>query len=94
MAFLRVQIDSNVHKDYELAKRTTSIGRRPDSDIMIDNTGVSNRHARLNFEQNYYLTDQRSSNGTFINGKKILHAKLSNGDEIHFAGIQAIFIDE
>ncbi|MDX2505959.1 MAG: FHA domain-containing protein [Gammaproteobacteria bacterium] len=83
-----------MHKDYDITKRTTTIGRRSDNDITIDSPDVSNRHARLNFEQNYYLTDQRSSNGTYINGKKILHAKLSDGDEIHFAGIYATFYEQ
>ncbi len=70
---------------------TTTIGRRPDNNIIIDDASVSNRHARLTLENNYFLTDLRSSNGTFINGKKILHAKLSDGDEINFAGIHATF---
>lgn len=91
MGLLRVQIDKNVHKDYSIKKGTTAIGRRSDNDIVLDHPAVSNQHARLNFEDNYFLTDLRSSNGTFINGKKILHAKLSDGDVINFAGIHATF---
>ena len=93
MAFLRLQLESNIHKDYSLTKRTTTIGRRADNDIMIDSPAVSNRHARVNIEQNVYLTDLRSSNGTYLNGKKILHTKLSDGDEINFAGVNATFYE-
>lgn len=94
MAFLRIQIEDNLHKDYELKQGRTSIGRGPDSDIVIENNSVSNNHARLNFDQHYFLTDLRSSNGTFLNGKKILHAKLANGDMINFAGIPATFFEQ
>lgn len=91
MAFLRVQIEDNQHKDYELKEGRSSVGRALDNDIIIEHPSVSNNHARLNFNQNYFLTDLRSSNGTFLNGKKILHAKLANGDMINFAGITATF---
>jgi pSer/pThr/pTyr-binding forkhead associated (FHA) protein len=93
MAFLRVRFNDRESKEYCLKKGVTSIGRRPDNDIMIDSPDISNRHARLNFGQNCYLTDLRSSNGTYINGEKILHSELSDGDKINFAGTPAIFYD-
>lgn len=91
MGLLRIQADNNEHMDYKLEKGTTTIGRRSDNDVVINHPSVSNQHARLNYEENYFLTDLRSSNGTFINGKKVLHAKLSDGDTISFAGVNAIF---
>lgn len=91
MAFLRVQIEDNIHNDYNLEPGRTSIGRHSDNDVIISDASVSNHHARLNFEANYFLTDLRSSNGTFINGKKIFHVKLADGDVINFAGIHATF---
>jgi pSer/pThr/pTyr-binding forkhead associated (FHA) protein len=93
VAFLRVQIESNAHTDYDLKPGRTSIGRRSDNDIVIQDGSVSNHHARLNYETHYFLTDLRSSNGTFINGKKILHGKLVDGDVINFAGIHATFYE-
>ena len=91
MAILRVQIEDNIHNDFELKPGRTSIGRHSDNDVVIKDASVSNHHARLNFEENYFLTDLRSSNGTFINGKKIFHVKLTDGDVINFAGIHATF---
>ncbi|MCW8930399.1 MAG: FHA domain-containing protein [Gammaproteobacteria bacterium] len=93
MAFLRVQIEDNTHSDFNLKPGRTSIGRHSDNDVVINNASVSNHHARLNFEQDYFLTDLRSSNGTFINGKKIFHVKLVDGDVINFAGIHATFFE-
>ncbi|MCU7938795.1 MAG: FHA domain-containing protein [gamma proteobacterium symbiont of Bathyaustriella thionipta] len=92
MAFLRIQIENNQYKDYDLKEGRTSIGRSPDSDIVIENPSVSNEHARLNFDQHhFFLTDLRSSNGTFLNGKKILHVKLADGDMINFASVPVTF---
>ena len=93
VAFLRIQIKDNSHKDYTLKPGRSSIGRGPDNDIVIEHPSVSNNHARLNFEHNYFLTDLRSSNGTFLNGKKILHTKLADGDLINFAGVTATFYE-
>ncbi len=91
MGLLRIQISSHEYKDYKLDKGTTTIGRQENNDIVINDLAVSKQHARINREENYFLTDLRSSNGTFVNGKKILHSKLSEGDIIHFAGVQATF---
>ncbi len=93
MAFLRVEDNNNTHTDFDLISGRTSIGRRSDNDIIIQDASVSNHHARLNFEENYFLTDLRSSNGTYINGKKIFHVKLVDGDVINFAGVHATFYE-
>lgn len=93
MAFLRVENKNNTYIEFELLSARTSIGRCSDNDIIIPDTLISNRHAHLNFENKYFLTDLRSSNGTYINGKKILHAKLLDGDMINFAGIKATFYE-
>lgn len=92
LAFLRIQVTDNLHKDYDLKQGRSSIGRSQDNDIVIENPAVSNNHARFNFDQNnFFLTDLRSSNGTFLNGKKILHVKLTDGDMINFASVPAAF---
>ena len=71
----------------------TTIGRHLNSDIVIASPSVSNKHARFNVEQACFVTDLRSSNGTFLNGKKVLHARLKGGDIINFAGISATFFE-
>lgn len=91
MGLLRIQLNISEHVDYKLEKGTTTIGRHSDNDVVINDPSVSNKHARLNYEENFFLTDLRSSNGTFVNGKKILHTKLADGDAINFAGINATF---
>ncbi len=49
-----------------------SIGRDRENSIVIDNQLVSRYHAELHkIKADYYIRDLHSSNGTFINGKKI-----------------------
>ena len=61
-----------------------TIGRAPGNDILIDNLGVSRRHAVVKVvEGRYLLEDLGSANGTFVNGERIAGAReLQDGDQI------------
>ena len=71
-------------KTIETDKGEITIGRNPGNDIHIDNLGVSKQHAKI-FKQdgNYVIEDLNSTNGTFINNKRIAKAILSDNDEVH-----------
>ena len=67
----------------ELNKDQMTIGRSADSDIVLDNAGVSSHHARIQKEASgYVIADNDSSNGVFVNGNKIDQHKLEYRDEI------------
>jgi predicted component of type VI protein secretion system len=67
----------------ELNKDRLTIGRSADSDIVLDNAGVSSRHAMIQKEGGgYVIVDNGSSNGVFVNGKKIERHTLEYRDEI------------
>ena len=93
MAFLRMQGEKNEYYDITLESNRISIGREGDNDVILNEPTVSKYHARLNFENDYFLTDLRSANGTYINGRKILHNKLTDGDVINFAGFNVTFFE-
>ena len=58
--------------EYELDKESLIIGRRPESDIHIDNLAVSGQHARImTIAGDSFLEDLDSTNGTFVNGKRV-----------------------
>jgi len=61
-----------------------TLGRAPDNHVHIDDTTVSANHARI-FTYFYvsYIEDLNSTNGTFVNGKRITKHVLHPGDVIH-----------
>jgi hypothetical protein len=77
------------------ADRTT-IGRSPDCDIFLDDVTVSRKHAvLLRRDDGYYIEDQGSLNGTFLNRKRIeSSAKLDNGDELQIGKYKLTFLEK
>ena len=68
-----------------------TLGRGVDNDYTTKDLAVSKRHFQIidNGEE-FFIVDQKSSNGTFINGKKIKRAVIKKGDIISIgeAGIR------
>lgn len=59
-------------RPFPLDDRRSLIGRRPDSTVFLESLAVSREHAQVLCEGgNYYVEDVGSSNGTYVNGKKI-----------------------
>ena len=70
-----------------------TIGRLPDNTIVIDNSAVSSRHARIVREgPQFVVEDLESTNGTFVNGDKITKRALRHGDTI-LVGKHKMFFD-
>ncbi len=68
---------------YELGKEEVSIGRADDCTICVNADQVSRRHALIQAVLGrYYIIDNRSTNGTFVNEQKVERAKLLDGDQI------------
>ena len=68
---------------YETENEQISIGRNPKNDIQIDNPAVSSSHAVIKRVMNtYFIEDLGSTNGTFVNEKKIDKYELLDGDEV------------
>jgi len=68
--------------EYNLSENT-SIGRSPSNDIVLKETKVSRQHATINYRDgSYYIMDLKSSNGVYVNGKKVEESLLKDGDEI------------
>ena len=63
--------------------RLTRIGRRPASDIVLDDATVSRRHAIvLERDGQSVIADDRSRNGVFVNGRRVSESRLHHGDEV------------
>ena len=66
-------------------KDTTVIGRSADCDISLAAAHLSRRHAQLQvIDGALFVKDLGSANGTFLNGKQVMEARVKRGDELRF----------
>ena len=83
MAFLQVYFNGELKFTAPLQLTVTRIGRALDNDVVINNRGVSGHHASIVQEGNdFFITDNNSTNGVFLNGRRISQGQLVYGDEI------------
>lgn len=95
---LTITIDAGTlaGRSFELETGFLSIGRGENCSIRFDPLGeriASKQHAFVETRADgYYITDNQSTNGTFLNGQLITSAKLNNGDAVQFGknGVTAI----
>src|SRR5207237_5592145 len=68
---------------HKIEKKSLFLGRDDDCDIRIDDVSASRRHAEIRpgLSSNYVI-DLKSTNGTFVNDKKISVHKLNDGDYV------------
>jgi ABC transport system ATP-binding/permease protein len=65
-----------------LPAKVMRIGRTPDNDLVVEDLGVSRKHAELRKSQSgrYQIVDLGSHNGTFVNGARVRQAELNEDD--------------
>lgn len=71
-------------REIELSRTPFTLGRQADNDLVLLDTRVSRRHARiLKDSEGYLLEDIGSRHGTFLNGERITAPRrLNSGDQI------------
>ena len=76
-------------REIELAVGSTTIGRDQANDVVVRSTGVSRHHATLRWEPPFCrVLDQGSTNGTFVNGKRVEVQGLQSGDTLRTGPIE------
>ncbi|HKG16226.1 MAG TPA: FHA domain-containing protein [Solirubrobacteraceae bacterium] len=72
-----------VGETFRLEGDRLAIGRRPESDIFLDDVTVSRDHAVLvRRGADYWLDDCGSLNGTYVNRQRVESHRLQDGDEL------------
>ncbi|AQT67178.1 Sensor protein ZraS [Anaerohalosphaera lusitana] len=81
---------------FELAdKGTGMLVGRENGHIAMHDVRVSRKHARLRYEDGWYLRDLDSTNGTFVNEKRLRgEIKLEHNDQVRFGSTFLLFEDE
>ena len=70
-------------KVFDLAKDVMTLGRDVNNDLVINDSEVSRNHARLTSQSGGYLMeDLASTNGTFVNGQRLIGPKLLNSGDV------------
>lgn len=83
MAKLIVKLDNDVIDHIEIKQGDMKIGRKPGCEIHLDNLAVSGEHANIfSIGEDSFIQDMNSTNGTFINNKRITKHHLRNGDSV------------
>lgn len=69
-----------------------TVGRQPDRDACLEHPLISRRHAVLMREaEGWSVVDTKSRNGTFVNGRPVIQARLERGDRVQFGPIRFVF---
>ena len=82
-----------VGESFPLDHERMSIGRRPDSEVFLDDVTVSRDHAILvRRGDEVFLDDLGSLNGTYVNRRRIDSQRLEDGDEVQIGKYKLTFL--
>lgn len=91
-ALLLVKRGPNAGSTFLLENEQTTTGRRPESDVFLDDVTVSRSHARIERRgDSFFVQDDGSLNGTYVNGERVEETKLASGDEIQIGMFKLVF---
>lgn len=82
-----------VGESFGLDEERTTIGRRPDAEVFLDDVTVSRDHALIvKRADGFHLDDLGSLNGTYVNRTRIESHKLEDGDELQIGKYKLTFL--
>ena len=80
---LRYILPDGEQKEFELGRKSITIGRGIDANVMIVDKLASRIHCGVSYKDgNYFLRDCDSRNGTFVNDSLIKVCRIKPGDRI------------
>lgn len=92
-ALLKITFPDGNKKEVPLSLKPLEIGRNPEAGIVIQIPEISRRHCSFKLvDDQFFVIDHDSANGTFLNKKKITFSPLHDGDEVTFGNIEDVVI--
>ncbi len=79
-------------RTYPVASGQVVLGRSRECDIRVVDGNVSRRHAELTrVGEDYFVSDLGSTNGTELNGRKVVREQVADGDRITIGSTEIVF---
>lgn len=84
MAFLRANNGSSIGREFDLISDETLLGRHPSCEVVVQDSAVSRRHAKIEaIGEDFFISDLQSRNGTQVNGETVKQRRqLKHADSI------------
>src|SRR5438105_12771096 len=84
MALVTIHSDGIPPRGIQLRELVTTLGRSVDNVLEVPDANMSRRHCVIErrSDGDFILTDCNSSNGTRVNGERVLSHELRDGDRI------------
>lgn len=88
----RASLEQREGSPVSLGPDPVLIGRDPQNDLVLDDRRVSRKHAEVRLRLGRYtLYDLQSTNGTYVNGRRVAERVLDDGDKISIGGLEIVF---
>ena len=88
----RASIEQRDGPPVSLGPDPVLIGRDPQNDVVLDDRRVSRKHAEIRLRLGRYtLYDLQSTNGTYVNGRRVAEKVLEDKDKISIGGLEIVF---
>jgi len=88
-----VLVQGNEQRNIVLNRTPFSVGRKVDKDLVIADPRVSRDHAQIVLEESgFFIVDQGSKHGTFVNGERIQRQKLERNDRLEFGARDSAYL--
>ena len=88
-----IYVQGNEQRSIVLNRTPFSVGRKVDKDLVIPDPRVSRDHAMIVAENgDFYVVDQGSKHGTFVNGERIQRQRLQRNDRLEFGVREVAYV--